>query len=63
MDNLVIQAYNKAKAKDFLSITEALERMLHKRYATSDPRFAITTGQVRRILNNHSLTFYIEAVR
>ena len=60
MDNLVIQAYNQATSKDFLTITETLERMLRKRYAANDPRFSITPGQVRRILDQNRLLFRIE---
>lgn len=59
MDNLVIQAYNKSKSKDFFAITDTLEKMLRKRYAADDPRFAVTTGQVRRVLTLNKLIYYI----
>lgn len=61
MDNLVIQAYNKAKSKDFFSITVSLEKMLRQRYSAADPRFEITTGQVRRILTRNKLMYYVNA--
>lgn len=60
MDNLVIQAYNKSKSKDFFAITDTLEKMLRKRYAADDPRFAITTGQVRRVLASNKLNYNVK---
>lgn len=59
MDNLIIQAYKQAKTKDFFAITTRLEKILRQRYTTADPRFAITTGQVRRILARNNLDFHM----
>lgn len=59
MDSLVIQAYNKARSKEFFEITDILEKMLRKRYAADDPRFAVTTGQVRRVLTLNKLNYYV----
>jgi len=39
MDNLVIQAYEKADTKNLYAITRILELLLKRRYTTVDPRF------------------------
>lgn len=59
MDNLVIQAYEKASTKNFYAVTRILELLLKRRYTTVDPRFSITTRQVERILKNNGLTYTI----
>jgi hypothetical protein len=57
MEELIVEAYEKAKSKDFFDITTKLERLLKKRYSLYDPRTLITTGQVRRILERRGLWF------
>ncbi|WP_425058171.1 hypothetical protein SCACP_28170 [Sporomusa carbonis] len=59
MDNLVIQAYEKADTKNLYAITRILELLLKRRYTTVDPRFQITTRQVECILRNNGLTYSI----
>jgi hypothetical protein len=59
MDNLVIQAYEKANSRKLYAVTRILELLLKRRYTTVDPRFNITTRQVERILRNNGLTYTI----
>ncbi|MCC5467850.1 MAG: hypothetical protein K0R78_3351 [Pelosinus sp.] len=57
MEELIVEAYEKAESKYFFDITTKLERLLKKRYSLYDPRTLITTGQVRRILERRGLLF------
>lgn len=57
MEQLIMEAYRKAKNKDFFTITLQLERLLRKQYSLQDPRSWISTGEVRRILERQGLLF------
>jgi hypothetical protein len=57
MEELIIEAYHKAEIKSFFTITIHVERLLKKYYSLRDERTWITTGEVRRILNQHGLVF------
>ncbi|VBB08955.1 Hypothetical protein LUCI_4241 [Lucifera butyrica] len=55
MEELIVEAYHKAKTKEFFAITTILEKLLKKYYSLQDPRTWITTGEVRRILEQRGL--------
>lgn len=57
MDHIIIEAYHKAKLKDFFTITTNLERLIKRNFSRKDPRSLITTGQVQRTLKRHGLEF------
>jgi uncharacterized protein YbcC (UPF0753/DUF2309 family) len=59
VDSLIIQAYEKAKTKDFLAITMVLEKLLRRQYASTESRNSVTTGQVRRVLTRYGLEYRI----
>lgn len=61
MENLIIEAYQKAKTKDFFSITTSLEKLLKRNYAAADPRQYVTIQYVRRILNRQGLDYTLTA--
>lgn len=57
MERFILEAYNKANSTDFFAITTILERIVSRWFAHSDPRAAITTGQVRQVLERRGMTY------
>jgi hypothetical protein len=57
MEELIMEAYCKAETKNFFAITTHVERLLKKYYSLRDERTWITTGEVRRILDQQGLVF------
>ena len=63
MENLIMEAYRKARSKNFFVITTSVERLLKKYYSLRDERTLITTGEVRRGLEQQGLVFEYDLAR
>lgn len=57
MENLIIEAYNKAKTKELFAITTILERMIKRKYSSADPRQMVTIHYVRQVLTRKGLSY------
>ena len=59
MEKLILEAYQKAKTKDFFAITTILEKLLKQKYSSSDPRQMVTILHVRQILARQGLSYTV----